>query len=93
MKYEAWISDRATLGVKGNRFVEIEAPGVKAAYRLAEAECGDGEFIRGVNGVEETTECNCGIEGNPDYEAIHERHGPETHSPYCPVGIIERAAV
>ena len=35
-------------------------------------------------------ECTCGIERDPDYAAIRERHGVETHSPYCPVGKAER---
>ena len=41
----------------------------------------------------EAPKCTCGIEQQPDYAEIRERHGVETHSPYCSVGIAERAAV
>ncbi len=53
MKYEAWISDKATVGMKSNRVVTIDAKGVQAAHRVAKTECGEGEFVRGVNESEE----------------------------------------
>lgn len=48
-KYTAWIEQsNGTV-----RIIEVEADGIRKAYRQAEAQCDGGEFVRGVNQLDE----------------------------------------
>jgi len=53
-KYESWI-DQTDGAV---RVIEVEANGVRAAYRLAQAQCQPGEYSRGVVEITETAQCD-----------------------------------